>query len=123
MHELLDAFREERQLHRRFEGDSTSSDAYARQVRKIERDAIRERNMWSIRRKLRAGEVKRIVELRFGEVGGMVAIGMSYTAIAKKLYLRRATVISVCYAYVRRGGTIRGPGEHWSKGKRKLTDT
>ena len=96
--------------------DSSSSDDYARQLRKIERAAIREKNMWSCRRRLRAGEVKRIVELRYGAVGSLEETGMRIVDIAKKVLVNRKTVKSVCSAYLRRGGTIRRPDKHWREG-------
>ena len=96
--------------------DSSSSDDYARQLRKIERAAIREKNMWSTRRQLRAGEVRRIVELRYGVVGSMEETGMRIVDIAKKVLVNRKTVKSVCSAYLHRGGTIRRPDKHWREG-------
>ena len=65
VHELIEAFCHERLLHQR-PSATESSEADARQVRLRERSAIREKNQWSLRRRLRPGEVRRIVELRFG---------------------------------------------------------
>ena len=87
-----------------------------RMYRQAERAAIKERRLLSLRRTLRFGERRRIVELRFNELGSKVVSGLSYLKIARKLYIRPKTVQSVCRAYLKRGGFIRGPKEHWRRG-------
>ena len=85
----------------------------ARMLRRAERAAAKERRLYSLRRTLRYGEMKRIVELRFKEVGSTEPRGLSFEKISRRLFIRPRTVQSVCRAYLRRGGTLRGPKEHW----------
>ena len=90
--------------------------ATARMYRQAERAAAKERRLLSLRRTLRYGERRRIVELRFKVLGSKEASGLSYGKIARKLYIRPKTIQSVCRAYLQRGGTLRGPHEHWRRG-------
>ena len=57
----------------------------ARMYRQAERAVIKERRLLSLRRTLRFGERRRIVELRFNELGSKVVSGLSYLKIARKL--------------------------------------
>ena len=75
----------------------------------------------SCRRLLRYGQRVKIIEYRFGYVGSFEPTGTSYGWISKKLYITPATVITVCHAYLRNNGWLRGPGEHQCKGRRKLS--
>ena len=91
------------------EDDSRDAEVTARMIRQAERAAIKERRLLSCRRTLRYGEQRRILELRFREIGSLQANGLSYGKISRRLYIRPRTIQSVCQAYVRRGGTLRGP--------------
>ena len=91
------------------EDDSSDAEVTARMLRQAERAAIKERRLLSCRRTLRYGEQRRILELRFREIGSLQVNGLSYGKISRRLYIRPRTIQSVCQAYVRRGGTLRGP--------------
>ena len=97
---LLEGFRLERMLRQQDPvEEKTESQLDAREARKMERELRRQRNLWTTRRILRPGETKRIVELRFGAVGSLEPTAMSYSLISKRLFIKRATVVSVCHAY------------------------
>ena len=119
---LLDAYQQEQETAnygQRGGGQAKERDdpeALAREQRRAERERKKERRLLSLRRILRYGETHRIVELRFASVGSLEPRGLSYLQISKKLYIRRKTVISVCRAYLKRGGTLRPPGVHWRRG-------
>ena len=105
LHDFYQGERERRSG--RYSSDSApsgtgSKGSGARAMRVAERAAIRERNKWSYRRILRPGEVKRIVELRFGRVGNVQTPvpTHSYRFIGRRLLINRLTVQSVCRAYV-----------------------
>ena len=108
---LITAFEKEREALKVYHISSETDEEKealitARMLRRAERAAAKERRLLSLRRTLRYGEVKRIVELRFKEVGSTVPRGLSFGKISRKLYIRLRTVQSVCRAYLHRGGTI-----------------
>ena len=89
-----------------------SQQRQAREVKKAERAAIRARNEWSCRRMHRAGEIKKVIELRFGSVGSVERSGtLSYREISEKLLINRHTVAKICHNYLNRGAYIRKPGQ------------
>lgn len=55
------------------------------------------------------------------QVGLLEPSGLSYGRISKRLFIRPKTVISVCRAYAKRGGSLRPPGVHWRRGQLKLS--
>lgn len=107
--ELRRAFTMARMLSQDIPDSSDGASSYRRQGRERAR-ARRERNLWSRRRKLSAGEVRYIVQLRFGQVGSDQLTGLSYGQIKKLANVSRQTAQSVCRAYLRRGLRILSPG-------------
>ena len=70
---------------------------------------------------LRYGEVRKVIDLRFGFLGSLAPTGMSYTEIAKARALHRATVISICLRYIKRRGRIPLNLHEKTKHHKKLT--
>ena len=123
VHTLLDAYRKERMFRQPIQFVSSESDENTPKEPKESRKERRTRNAWTTRRTLLLGETRRIVQLRFGQVDSLIPAGISYGMISKQLYIKLTTVASVCHRYLERGGTIRAPGEHWSRGRKALTQT
>lgn len=93
VNQLILAYEKERDSLREYHISSETDEEKealqtARMLRRAERAAIKERRLLSLRRTLRYGEVKRIVELRFKEVGSIDARGLSFGKISRKLYIR-----------------------------------
>ena len=72
--------------------DDSDAEVTARMLRQAERAAIKERRLLSCRRTLWYGEHRRIVELRFREIGSIEANGLSYGKISRRLYIRPRTI-------------------------------
>ena len=98
VYELLTEYEQEKQamLDRRSKQSSSEPEddaaLTAKLTKRAERAAIRERRLLSCRRTLRYGEQRRIVELRFKEIGSLDVRGLSYGKISRKLYIRPTTI-------------------------------
>ena len=83
LNSLLEAYEEEQETVKKGYGrddrshDSSDAQKSERMYRRMVRAAIKERRLLSLRRTLRYGEIKRIVELRFLEVSHNNFVGKS----------------------------------------------
>ena len=97
------------------------SRAKRRQHCGAERAALREyRRLNSCRKLLRYAQIKKIIMMKFGEIGGVERTDVPYKVIASRVNAGLRTVISAYRYYEQRGHQLRPPDFRARQGRRKL---
>ena len=109
---LLDKFQtlqDDKQLFKNIESE-TSDEFRMRMDIDIERMMKRlhkeDKKLSSTYRFLRYGQKKKIIEMKFGELGSLKETGIKNCEISKRLFIKRNTVWSVINAYKQRNGEL-----------------
>jgi hypothetical protein len=79
---------------------------HEKQVKRAKIASKKQKKLMSYRRRLKWGERRQIILMRFGSIGSLETTDKSYAQVASRLVIRLRTVISVCRAYLGRGGSL-----------------